>query len=67
MSNEEDSTCWQCSEFVISFPEFMTSINNLKHKRKKTDEENILQDTLSNGNTTINDKNIKDIFFRICS
>ena len=61
MSNKEDSTCWQCSEFVISFPEFMTSINNLKQKRKKTDEENIVQDILMNGNTTINDKIIKDI------
>ena len=40
----------------------MASINNLKLKKKKTDEENILHDILSNGNTVINDENIKDIF-----
>ena len=61
---EEDdmvNCCWQCSDFVNVFPEFMAAIHNLKKKRKGTDEDNILEEIISKGNGEITNS-MNDIF-----
>ena len=55
-SNTEEILCWQCSEYVDIFPDFMLCIRNLKKKRKKTDEDNIVEEFISNGSSEITDK-----------
>ena len=54
----EDCHCWQCSNYVNVSPEFMNSIKILKEKRKKTDEDGIIQDAISKGNPDMEDKNV---------
>ena len=59
----EDLLCWQCSNYLNVFPEFMASIRYLKGKKKKTDEDNIIHEVITKGNTDITDKTIiNDIF-----
>ena len=56
-------TCWQCSDYVNIFPEIMASINNLKRKKKKADEDNIIMEIIKNGNSEITDENIINNIF----
>ena len=59
----EDLLCWQCSDYLNVFPEFMASIRDLKGKKKKIDEDNIIHEVITKGNTGITDKTIiNDIF-----
>ena len=62
-SNTDELLCWQCSEYVNIFPEYMLSIKNLKKKRLKIDEDNILEEVISNGSSGITDKAIINSIF----
>ena len=59
MGDSEGRFCWQCSDYLNVFPEFMASIKKLKIKKQKTNEDNILQELLSKGNTDIKDDTTK--------
>ena len=56
-------TRWQCSDYVNIFPEIMGSINNLKRKKKKADEDNTRMEIIKNNNSEITDKNIINNIF----
>ena len=61
-SNVEEPLCWQCADYVNIFPEFMKSISNLKEKKKRTDEDHIIQYIISKGNIEITEETtIKEI------
>ena len=59
----EEVICWLCSEYANVFPELMASISNLKRKKRKTDEDNILEEIISKGNTEITEKSIINNIF----
>ena len=62
-SDTEEVVCWQCSEYMNIFPELMATIQDMWKKRKRTNEDNIIQEIISNGNTEITDKHMINSVF----
>ena len=57
-AEESNYVCWQCSDFLHVFPELMCTINNLKIKKQRTDEDSVLEKMIANGNSEITTKDM---------
>ena len=62
---EEDDMeicCWKCSQFSYIFPELLCTLNTLKIKKQRTDEESITDKMIANGSIDeTNRDTMKDI------
>ena len=56
-------SCWQCSDFSNIFPEFMCTINKLKMKKQRTDEDSIIEKMITTGNSDITSKDTMNNIF----
>ena len=61
--DDEQKVCWQCSTFSNVFPELMSTIEQLKKKRRRTNEDTIIKSMISKDNNQITcEDTINDVF-----